>query len=127
MKTIKLTLTHYKLLDTIKWLNFKKLYPSQIGVYKVIHGTIDEDTFKITDCPTFSSITSYNGKKISRYLMILNRYGYIDKIYSEENKNYFLSINKNGLIALEEFHKKHRNPYKKAIKKCKREIVVIEK
>ena len=127
MKQLELCLTHYKLLDTIKWLNDKHLYATALGVYKIIHGDIDEDTLDIQDCPTFSTLISYGSKKVARFLLALHRYGYITKVYNRPTNSLYLSISLKGRNALEIYHKKHRGFYKKGVKKFKSEIVKIEK
>ena len=127
MKELKLTITHYKMLDTVYWLNNEHLYPSANGVYKILHGDIDEDTVNITNCPTFSSLISYGSKKVCRFLLALYRYGYLTKIYDKKSNELYLSITHLGRDAIEKYHKKHPHGYKKGIKKFKKEIVKIEK
>ena len=127
MSELKLVLTHYKLLDTIAWLNSLHLYATSFGVHKIVHGDIDEDTVNLTECPTFSTLTSYGSKKIARFLLALYRYGYLIKVYDKKTNALYFSITLKGREALELFHKKHRNGYKKSVKKFKSEIVKIEK
>ena len=127
MKEIKLNLTHYKLLDTVKWLNDQHLYATQTGVYKIIHGDIDEDTVNLTNCPTFSVIVSYPSKKVMRFILALHRYGYLIKVYDKKSNELYLSITFKGREALEKFHKHHPQPYKKGVKRFKHQIVKIEK
>ena len=127
MKQLDLVITHYKLLDTIKWLNDKHLYATALGVYKIIHGDLDDDTISLVDCPTFSVITSYGSKKISRFLLALYRYGYITKIYDKSSNELYFSITFQGREALEKFHKKHKSSYKKVKKKFTPQIVEIIK
>ena len=127
MKELKLVITHYKLLDTIKWLNDKHLYATALGVHKIVHGDLDEDTVNLTGCPTFSTLISYGSKKVARFLLALHRYGYIIKVYDKKTNALYLSITFKGREALEVFHKKHRGEYKKTAKKFKSQIVTIEK
>ena len=127
MKELEINLTHYKLLDTIKWLNDKHLYATALGVYKIIHGDIDEDTLPLMECPTFSVIISYGTKKICRFLLALYRYGYIIKVYDKPSNTLYYSITFKGREALEKFHKKHKGGYKKGVKKFKKQIIKIEK
>ena len=127
MKELKLVLTHFKLLDTIKWLNDKRLYASAMGVYKILHGVIDEDTIDITDCPTFSVLISYGSKKVARFLLALYRYKYLIKIYDKATNALYFSITQLGRDALEKFRKKYKGQYKKQTKKFVHEIVKIEK
>ena len=125
MKELKLTITHYKLLDTIKWLKDKKLYATAMGIFKIVHGNLDEDTVNITDCPTFGTLISYGSKKISRYLLALYRYKFIAKIYDRKTDEMYFVLNIKGLDSLEVFHKKHPLSYKKVERKFKRQIVEL--
>lgn len=127
MKELKLSLTHYKLLDTIDWLNKKHLYASATGIFKIVHGEIDEDTVNLRDCPTFATLISYPSKKVARYLLALFRYQYIIKIYEKKTDKLYYSISALGIGSLEKFHKRHPQDYKKATKKFTHEIVEIIK
>ena len=127
MATLKLVITHYKLLDTVKALNDMHLYASATGVFKIVHGDIDEDTVQLIDLPTFSTLTSYGSKKIARFLLALHRYGYLIKVYDKASNGLYLSITLKGREALELYHKKHPQDYKKSTRKFKKEIVKIEK
>ena len=127
MKEIELTLTHYKLLDTVKWLNDQHLFATQLGVYKIIHGDLDEDTVTLVNCPTFSVIVSYPSKKVMRFILALHRYGYLIKVYDRKSNDLYLSITGKGRDALEKFHKRHPQPYKKGVKRFKHQIITIEK
>ena len=127
MVELDLILTHFKILDTVKWLNDSHLYATTFGIFKIVHGDIDEDTVSITKCPTFSTLTSYGSKKISRFILALYRYGYLIKVYDKKTNALYLSITFKGREALEVFHKKHRGEYKKTAKKFKSQIVTIEK
>ncbi len=127
MKELELCLTHYKILDTIKWLNDNHLYATALGVYKIIHGDLDEDTVNLQECPTFSVITSYGSKKVCRYLLALYRYGYIIKVFDKKSNTLYYSVTLKGRNALEQFHKKHPQPYKKMKKRFTPQIVEIIK
>ena len=127
MGELKLILTHFKILDTVKWLNDSHLYATQLGIFKIVHGDIDEDTVSLTDCPTFSTLTSYESKKICRYILALHRYGYLIKVFDRKTNVLYLSITLKGRDALEVFHKRHRGGYKKTARKFKSQIIKIEK
>lgn len=127
MKELQLSLTHYKLLDTVKWLNDSKKYGTTFGIFKIVHGDIDEETVNYTDCPTFSTLTSYGSKKISRFILSLYRYGYLIKVYDKNTNALYLSITFKGRDVLEKFHAKHNGNYKKTPKKFKKQIITIEK
>lgn len=127
MGELKLILTHYKLLDAVKWLNDQHLYATALGVHKIVHGDIDEDTVNLIDSPSFSTLTSYGSKKIARFLLALYRYGYLTKVYEKKSNTLYLAITFKGREALEIYRKKHPQPYKKSEKKFKKEIVKIER
>lgn len=125
MKELKLSITHFKILHTIKTLNDMKLFPKQEGVYKIVHGTIDEETETLKDIPTFGTIISYNSKKVSRYVLALNRYGYVAKIFDRETKDLYLTLTEKGRIELAKFLDKHPKEYSKKKKEIKKTIVKI--
>lgn len=125
MASLKLVITHYKLLDTVKALNDSHLYATALGVFKIVHGDIDEDTVNLTSLETFSTLTSYGSKKIARFLLALYRYGYLTKVYDKKTNNLYLSITFKGREALDLYHKKHKSVYKKSVKKFKKEIIEI--
>ena len=127
MKELKLVITHYKILDTVKYLNDVHLYATALGIFKILHGDIDEDTLGLVDCPTFSTLISYGSKKISRFLLALYRYKYLIKVYDKKSNNLYYAITQLGRDSLEKFHKKHKGSYKKGTKKFVHEIVNIEK
>lgn len=125
MKDLKLSITHYKVLHTVKALNDMKLYPKQEGVYKIVHGVIDEETEPLKDIPTFGSLISYNSKKVSRYILMLVRYGYLAKIFDRETKDLYLTLVEKGDIELFNYLKKHKGEYAKKKKEIKKTIVKI--
>ena len=128
MKELKLVITHYKLLDTVKYLNDIHLYATALGVYKIVHGDVDEDTVSIKDeCPTFSTLISYGSKKVARFLLALHRYGYLIKVYDRVTNTLYLSITLKGREALEKYHKKRKVSYKKGQKRFKPQIIKIIK
>ena len=127
MKNLSLTITHYKLLDTVKLLNVEHLYPTALGVFKIVHGDIDKDTVNLVDSLTFGTLISYGSKKISRFLLALLRHGYLIKIYDRSSDELYLSITLKGKEELEQYHKKHKKGYIKKTKKFKSQIAKIEK
>lgn len=127
MKNLELTITHYKILDTIKWLNDQHLYATALGVFKIVNGEIDDDTKELTDCPTFATLISFGSKKVARYILPLVRYGYLIKVYDKPSNELYLSITFKGREELEQYHKKHKREYKKKEKSFKSQIIKIEK
>lgn len=125
MKELKLSITHYKILHTVKTLNDMKLYPKQEGVYKIVHGIIDEETESLQEAPTFGSLISYNSKKVSRYVLMLVRYGYLAKIFDRETKDLYLTLTGKGDVELFNYLQKHKGEYQKKKKQIKKTIVKI--
>lgn len=125
MSNFKLSITHQKILDTVRFLNDNNFYPNQEGVYKILTGILDEETIPFKDINSFSTLISFNSKKVSRYILLLVRYGYLAKIYDKTTNDLYLKITFKGLEASEKFHKKYRKPYPKSTKKFKTTIAKI--
>lgn len=125
MKELKLTITHQKILDTIRLLNVKQFFPNQEGVYKILSGIKDEETEQFLDLTTFGTLISYSSKKICRFILPLFRYGYIEKKFDRNTNDLYLAITFKGKEASELFHKKYKKPYPKANKILKKTIVKI--
>lgn len=125
MKELKLSITHYKIMLTVRWLNDQKLYPNQEGVYKIVHGDIDEEMRNYVSCPTFGCMVSYNSKKICRYILALTRYGYLTKIFDRESEELYITLTEKGKIAQEDYFRKHKIQFMKRNRKKKPTIVKI--
>lgn len=125
MKELKLSITHYKILLTIRWLNDQKLYPNQEGVYKIIHGELDEEVKKYLTCPTYGALLSYNSKKICRYILALTRYGYLTKIFDRETEDLYLTLTEKGKLAQEDYFHDHKIQFIKRRRLKKPTIVKI--
>lgn len=120
MKQIELTITHFKILDTVRELNYRGMYPLSDGIYKIVAGIVDEETMDLMDLSTFGTLISFNSKKICRYLLMLKRYGYLNKIYNKNDDALYYAITNLGSDSLDKYHKKHKKPYikkKRVIKK----------
>ena len=111
MKELEMTITHIKILDTISNLNKQGMYPLSDGVYKIVAGIVDDETANLRDEPTFGTLISFNSKKVCRYLLALQRYGYIKKIYNKSRDNLYYAttelvltnkkvIEKYGLVSI---------------------------
>lgn len=107
------TLTHLKILETINYLNEKHYYPLPQGVRKILMGEEDEETLMFKDSPTYATLISYPSKKISRYVMMLQRYHYLGKKYDSVTDKLYLEITDLGKSTLLEHSKKHKKAYKK--------------
>lgn len=127
MTDLKLNITHQKILDTVYYLNQRHEYPSHIGVYKIVTGTIDEETTNYMDVPTFGTLISFASKKVSRFILPLLRYGYLAKIYDKKTDDLYLVITNKGIEALNLFHKRYKKPYPKKNKTFRQTIAKIEK
>lgn len=125
MKTLKLTITHYKVLDTIYYLNIQNKYPLADGVYKILSGIIDEETLKYQDLPTFGTLISFGSKKVCRYLAALQKHGYIHKRLDEKTNNLYFEITMLGKNTAEAFHRIHKRPYPKKQRKVSPTIIEL--
>ncbi len=125
MKEITLTITHYKIIDTISSLNKKNLYPVSDGIYKIVTGIVDSETASYMDEPTFGTLISFNSKKVCRYLLALQRHKYIKKIYCQRKDCLVYSTTELGEDALAKYHKKHKKPYIRKTKRVKETIIKL--
>ncbi len=125
MKELEMTITHIKILDTISNLNKQGMYPLSDGVYKIVAGIVDEETANLRDEPTFGTLISFNSKKVCRYLLALQRYGYIKKIYSQKKDNLYYATTELGEATLIKFHKRRKKPYIKKQRRFKETILKI--
>lgn len=121
----KLTITHYKILDTVLALNKKHLFPNNEGIYKIVSSFDDEETRKYSDLDTFGTLTSYSSKKISRLCIMLLRYKYLAYAFDPNTNSLFFQITEKGKVALYDFHKHHKGSYCHSKKKFKPTIVEI--
>ena len=125
MKDIALTITHYKILDTISNLNKKNLYPVSDGIYKIVAGIVDSETNAYLDEPTFGTLISFNSKKVCRYLLALQRHKYIKKIYCQRKDCLVYSTTELGEDAIAKYHKKHKKPYIRKTRKVPETIIKL--
>ena len=115
--TYVLTLVDIKILDTVSLLNVKKIFPTQEGVYLILKGSEDPDIVCYKEFPTYKTLVSYSQKKISRLIMMLLRYKYLENLYDMDTDSFYLKVTDKALSALFEYHRKHR--YRFAKKKVK--------
>ena len=124
VKGLTLTTTHYKILETVEFLNKKDYYPLAHGVRKILMGEKDDETLLFNDAPTYGTLISYPSKKISRYVMMLQRYHYLEKKYDPVSDKLYLKISDLGSMALLKYQKRHKNSYKK--KECLKEVTIVK-
>ncbi len=122
----KLKITHFKILSLIFDLSKKNLKANQEGLYKILHGDIDEETYPLKELETFATLTSYSSKKICHHLTFLYRYGYIGKSYDMKLDEMFYILTEEGLSEYQLFNKRHKNKFKKHTKIKKRSIIPIK-
>ena len=116
--------TDYKILETISLLNRDNYYPLAEGVYKILTGSDDEEIEQFKDLVTYKTLVSYNSKKISRYIVMLLRYKYLERIYDEKSDKLYLKIATKGEVALFEYRKKHK--YKFVKKQVNKSITIVK-
>ena len=121
----KLTITHFKILDTVYLLNQEHLYPNNEGIFKIVSGMDDEEGRKHSSLSTYGTLTSYGSKKISRLCIMLLRYKYLAYAFDRESNKLYLQITEKGKVALYDFHKHHKGPYSKVKRENKPTIVEI--
>ena len=126
VKTLRLTTTHFKILETVEYLNNQKYYPLPQGVRKILMGEKDEETLLFKEAPTYGTLISYPSKKISRYVMMLLRYHYLAKKYDPKTDKLYLEISDLGVSTLLLHNKKHKTSYKKKTTQKVPTIVRIE-
>lgn len=121
----KLTITHYKILDTVLVLNKSHLFPNNEGIYKIVSGCDDKEAREFSELDTFGTLTSYSSKKISRLCIMLLRYKYLAYAFDPNTNSLFFQITEKGKVALIDFHKHHKGPYCRSKKNLKPTIVEI--
>lgn len=127
MKKFELTITHQKILDTIRYLNDLHLYPTHEGAYKILTAVNDEEMKNYNDVPTWGTLISFSSKKICRYILPLLRYGYLTKVFDKKTDELYLAITFKGRESSDLFHKRYKKSYSKKVKNHKPTIVRIEK
>ena len=74
---------------------------------------------------TYKTLVSYPSKKMSRLIMMLLRYHYLERIYDEASDEMYLKVADKGTIALVNYHKKHK--YKFVQKKVNHKPLFLKK
>ena len=125
-KDFRLTVSHYKILQTLNELNKMDKYPTAKGVNNILMGKLDNETKQYIDIKTFGTLISFPGRKLCSYILNMVRRDYITYIYDEKSDGMYLKITTKGEGAVFEFERKHKNSYTKKTKKTKSEIVTIK-
>ena len=108
----KLSTTDLKILETISFLNERKIYPVNEGVYKILKGDEDLDLENAKEVPTYKTLVSFSSKKISNLIMMLLRHNYLEKIYDRQSDELYLKLSDKGQISLIDYQKKHKYKFK---------------
>lgn len=110
---LKITISHIKILDTIYYFNKLDLFPNVETILNILNGNkeyLDDLSIK---CPTFETLLSISGRKLKSKIKMLNRYKYVDLIYSRNSEEPFLKLSNNGELFLIKYKEKHKLNYKK--------------
>ena len=109
----KLCTNDLKIIETISLLNEKDIYPLPEGVFKILVGDEGEEIEPYRDLPTYKTLVSYNSKKISRLIVMLIRYKYLERVFDEATNELYLKVAPKGETELVKYHKKHKYNYSK--------------
>lgn len=124
--TFHLTVSHYKILQTVNELNKVKKYPTAKGINNILQGKLDVETRKYIDLKTFGTLLSYPGRRLCSYILNMVRRGYLSYIYDKTTDNMYLRITEKGEVEVFNFEKKHKNEYTKKEPHRKAQIVEIK-
>lgn len=124
--SLDLTISHFKILLTVKCLNAIDRYPTSKGVSNILKGKEDSETILYKDLPTFASLISIPSRRFSSLVNNLVRHNYLIYVYDQNSDAMYLSVSDKGEIETELFLKKHPLPFKKKISPAKREIIEIK-
>lgn len=121
-----LTVSHYKIMETIKELNDIHKYPTPKGVNNILMGKLDTETRQYIAISTFGTLISFQGRKLCSYILNMVRRGYLSYIYDESSDGMYLRITEKGEEELYSHLKKHNYSHKKKTPHRKCEIVEIK-
>ena len=110
-KEFILTVSHYKILQTINELNKIKKYPTAKGVNNILQGKLDPETRKYIELKTFGTLLSYQGRRLCSYILNMVRRGYLSYIYDKETDGMYLRITEKGELVVFNFEKKQIERY----------------
>ena len=122
----RLTVSHYKILQTVNELNKVKKYPTAKGVNNILQGKLDPETRKYVDLKTFGTLLSYPGRRLCSYILNMERRGYLSYIYDKKSDAMYLRLTEKGEIEVLNFERKHKNEYTHKEPHRKPEIVEIK-
>ena len=122
----KLTVSHYKILQTVKELNDSHLYPTARGVNNILMGKPDKETKIYSHLKTYGTLISFPGRKLCSYILNMTRRNYLGYIYDKKSDGMYLRITEKGEGELIHYEKRHKTSYRKKEPHHKPEIVEIK-
>ena len=122
----KLTVSHYKILQTVNELNKVKKYPTAKGINNILQGKLDPETRQYIDLKTFGTLLSYPGRRLCSYILNMVRRGYLSYIYDKKSDEMYLRVTEKGEVEVFNFERKHKNEYTKKEPHRKLQIVEIK-
>lgn len=123
----RLTVSHFKILQTVKELNEMDRYPTAKGVNNILSGAIDEETRKYSELTTYGTLISFPGRKLCSYILNMTRRNYLGYVYDETSDDMYLKILDKGEAELFKFNKRHKTEFKRKTAHKRAEIVKIKK
>lgn len=121
----RLSVSHFKILETISELNKAHLYPTPKGVNNILMGKVDNETKKYIDLATYGTLISFAGRKLCSYILNMVRRDYLGYIYDKKSDGMYLRITEKGEGELLHYQKRHKTSYRKKEPHRKDEIVEI--
>ena len=122
----KLTVSHYKILQTVNELNKEKKYPTAKGINNILQGKLDPETRKYINLKTFGTLLSYPGRHLCSYILNMVRRDYLSYIYDKNSDGIYLRLTEKGEVAVYNYERKHKKEYTKKEPHRKPEIVEIK-
>ncbi len=122
----RLTVSHYKILQTVNELNKQKLYPTAKGINNILQGKLDPETRNYINLKTFGTLLSYPGRRLCSYILNMVRRNYLSYIYDKNSDDMYLRLTEKGEIEVFNFERKHKNEYTKKEPHRKAQIVEIK-
>ena len=123
--TFHLTVSHYKILETVLLLNQRNLYPTPKGVNNILSGAGDDESQSYKELDTFATLISFPGRKLCSYILNMVRREYLTYVYDKKSDGMYLKITPKGEMELITYNKKHKYSHKKKRGTSKPQIVEI--
>ncbi|MFA7378197.1 MAG: RQC domain-containing protein [Bacilli bacterium] len=96
----RISITHLKVLETVRYLNKDNAFPSASGVAKILNGVNDEETKPFVKAETFATLLSYRGRKLTSLVTNLVRRNYLSYVYTDGDNQKYLKITPLGEATL---------------------------